>query len=276
MSCLVDSHADLDEAAIPLLDGDEDETPSMTALTPNNHPDEGENLTTNEEAEMSSEETISSSSFSSPNGFCDTNENSRNPNGRMSSDSKWEPENSLQVNELEEQVKALHDLLILKEKEWNVIFCLKKHTEYALEQVKRGQRIAKTQIGFDEKVPMTENDKNTWMSMITTNNIGTLKTAEQKIKNATGKLESRYITMEKAFPLGFITNTPRSSLQDRDSIGNGEKNSLVATTSKPKVPVKPKLKPAPKLPASKSPTTALQRQRSSGAVELRPFIRTLR
>ncbi|CAL8129831.1 unnamed protein product [Orchesella dallaii] len=101
------------------------------------------------------------------------------------------------VTELEEQVTKLSHLLLLKEKEWSAILRLKKHVEYALEQVQCTQRITKVQDGLNG--PMSQTDIKACMNLIVSEK-DAFGYAERLIEESIESTETENDSLQSVFP----------------------------------------------------------------------------
>lgn len=122
------------------------------------------------------------------------------------------------AKELEEQVGKLNDMLLLKEKEWGAILRLKKHMEFALDQVKRTQRMANLHDGEAANGPMSSTEITAALDLITSKpDIKLmLNTAELNILENIDQAEIESESMQSIFPMG--SSQGASGLQMKDKL----------------------------------------------------------
>lgn len=116
------------------------------------------------------------------------------------------------AKELQEQVNKLNSLLSLKEKEWSAILRLKKHMEYALEQVKCTQRMAKAQ---EDEVngAMTPTDIKACINLITAES-GKFNLTEKIITESIENAETENESLQAIFPFRISSDLTAEESSD--------------------------------------------------------------
>lgn len=129
------------------------------------------------------------------------------------------------AKELEEQIVKLNQLLGLKEQEWSAILRLKKHMEYALDQVKCTQKMGNVQDGVNG--PLSTTEVKFCISLIKSEK-DALRIAERRIEESIESAETENESLQTIFPF-------RSSASSSSSVnafgGTDEKSDSLSATA---------------------------------------------
>lgn len=120
------------------------------------------------------------------------------------------------ITELEQQVNKLNQLLSLKEKEWSAILRLKKHMEYALDQVKCTQRISNIQDGLSNG-PMSTTDIKACMSLIVSDK-ETFNLAERQMEENIESMDAENESLQGVFPFRSVAKEATNLAAAKDEL----------------------------------------------------------
>jgi len=131
------------------------------------------------------------------------------------------------AKELEEQIVKLNQLLGLKEQEWSAILRLKKHMEYALDQVKCTQKMGNVQDGVNG--PLSTTEVKFCISLIKSEK-DALRVAERRIEESIESAETENESLQTIFPFRSSASSS-SSVNAFGGTEEAKSDSLSATAA---------------------------------------------